>query len=266
MSLAGTDFSFLKAATMGASASTSNIGGAPSATFIAGSATSEVFYAMTSSTVQQDQHEKTFLQNDHGSLTATGCACWLQNALDDVASNGVVSFQSDLASDSSSYYGRAIGADGSGVAQQEQVTLNGTSEQSGVLTFSRLDRSEKRSVATNALTAAVGSIANKVNGVLLGYIPAPDNENSYYSATAEVTIWLEASLGGTTTTTNPATAPAGSSFTKPRTQATALSFAGGGSLGPGQAQAIWWRLRLAANAKPSQDVDAAIKFAITTTG
>lgn len=241
-------------ATPASSFSTSNVGGAISATEITGASTGEVFFTMAANSSgggTRTQYAKSFVKNNNTTSDLTSTVIYVANSLDVVVSNGTVSVVSDSASDGSSKFVRVIGYDGSSAAQTEDITLNGTTTTTGALTFSKVHRVELRLVSGSALTTASGNITI-TRGSALGILPA-----GYRTVTAEVDFGLEATLNGSTTITDASTDP-GVTFARPNTAAEGTAVANSGSLTSEDAQAIWWRWQLAELASPSSEVQVVV--------
>ena len=265
MSVVSAEVIHKQAATMGTTLTTSTIGGAKSATVISGSSIGEIFFTMPAPTSgTTTQYEKSFMDNTNTTTDLTSVVYWLGNALDNVGSNGVAKCTSDSASDDSTKKTRFLGFDSGGAAIQEEVTLNGITQASGALTFSDIQRAECRLVASNALTTVAGSVTITCGSTDLGVIPAPRDGRSFQSATSEVTFGVVGSLDGNSTTTNPATAPGGITFAKPRTEAAGTAGANSGTLTAAAAQGLWWKWILKASMKPSADIDVALFIAGST--
>lgn len=258
MSVVSSDIKQYQATTMPASLATTSVGGAiNTGAQITGGTIGEIFFAMGSATTgggTKTQYAKTFVKNTNGSDNLEQAGIYLVNSLTQVAGNHTVSFASSSASDGATKKVKIIGLNASSAVQQEELALNGTSTVTSVSTWSAIHRVTVHLVSDSTLVAATGTITVTKNATTMGVVPA-----AYYSATAEVAIWLEGSLNGTTTTTDAATAPGGSSFSAPNTLGSALAVANSQVLTAGASQPVWWRLQIAEGQYPSPDVQIVLR-------
>ena len=258
MPVVNTDIQLFEPATRAADITTTNLGGAITTTQITGGTVGEVLFLMASGLAgnpAQVQIQKLFVKNTNPTSNLNAAVVYIENGLNPVSTTGVASFGSSSASDDSTQKIRVLGFNGA-TAQMEDVPLNGVASVNGLLTFTAVNRTEKRNVTTNALTAAVGTITHSVGGVTLGVMPA-----GLYTTTSEIRIWLEGTLDGATTNgsgNNCTVPPTGATFSSPNTPGTGLAVANGQVLTAGHAQAVWVQWTLAATALPSDDFQVSI--------
>jgi hypothetical protein len=255
MSVTASELKLYQAATMAASFATASVGGAISATEITGGSIGEVLFTMGSNTAgggTKTQYEKVFFKNTNGTLPLTSSVVFIKNSLDVVGSNGTVAVVSDSASDDNTKKVTVIGYDASSDPQSEDITMNGTSTATGALTFSKVHRVEFRIVSSGALTTTSGNVT-VTRSSALGIIPA-----GYNSATAEIDIGLIATLDGTSTIADAATAPGGIAFSRPNAQGEGIAVANSQSLTAASGQGIWVRWQLAERAAASADISVVL--------
>jgi hypothetical protein len=116
-------------------------------------------------------------------------------------------------------------------------------------------------LASSPVDAPVRAIADddiliKRNGVTIGKIPA-----GYSSATCEIDLWLPNVVDDTSTAANPVTAPAGATWSRPRTYDGGASVANSGVLEAETDQAVWLRWRQRAGRLSSSTVDLVLGIA-----
>lgn len=267
MSIVAGDLKLYKAATPPTTLATSTVGGAINTSAeITGGSVGEWFPSVASYGTglgSWSMYAKVFFKNTHASIPLTGSVIYIENSLDDVGSSGTASVASSSASDNSTYRTTLLGLDASSNPQSEDFTMNGTSSVGGSLTWNSgaggIAAGEFRNDSTGVLSATNGAVT-VTRSSALGSIPA-----GYKTAVGEVNIWLEASLDGSTTTTNATTAPGGSSFSKPRTSGAGLTVANSQSLTAGSAQSVWGRWTRAERAKPLEDVEIGLTLYGNTT-
>lgn len=237
---------------------TDTVGGAISANLV-GSSIGEIFHTRSANENEADdtlyQYKKSFVKNTNTTTALTNAKAFLKNALDDVGTAGVVSATSTSTDDDNTKKIVVHGEDASNQVQTEDVTLNGTTEVNGSDTFSKVFWIELREVSGGALTNADGDITLEVDGTAIGLIPA-----GYNCALGIVQIGLVATLDDNGTTTNAVTAPAGISFSKPRTAADALDFANSGTLSAESAQGVWWKQTVEGGVGPAPDLTAVLRI------
>lgn len=251
MSVSAIDLKLYQATTMPASTSTSNVGGAISATEITGGSIGEIFPTLAANTSgggTKTCYASVFYKNTNATDSLTSSKIYMRNALDQPGVNGTVAVASTSASDDTTKKIRVLGRDASSVALQEEITMNGTSTSTGAQTFSAVHRVECRLVSGGSLTTTAGD-TTITRGSALGMIPT-----GLKSATGEVAFGLEATMNTSATTTNATTAPSGISFDNPATYAAGTATAGSGTMAAADKQQIWLRLQIAELAKPSADV------------
>jgi hypothetical protein len=254
------DLTWNKCATPPLDFATANVGGAISAgpTPITGTTIGEVFFDITPDQVGGSdliQISKVFARNGNSTSPAIACTCWGENFLDDVGSTNTVTLQSDSILDTSDYFARIIGFDGSGNPISADRAMNGISAVTTVLTFGSISRIEYRLVLTGALTTTNGNVTVKSGSTTIGFVPQGLN-----GANSEQYIAMEAVQNGSTTIADCQTAPS-PSFFKPRTRATALSFSEGGTLlgnATPNRQGVWRKLSIPAATLGSSDAHASI--------
>lgn len=254
------DLKLYKAASMPTSLTApAPMGGAKSSTQITGSAIGEIFFTMAaagSGGGAKIQYSKVFWWNDHASDDLANAKVHIANALDTpAAGNNLMSGVSAGSGDNNTKKLRFIGKNSAGVPAFEDVTMNGTTEVTGAAQFSEIHAVELRLVSGSALTTAAGDITIKKNGVTLGIIPA-----GYSCAIAEVDIGLAATLDDTATSTNPGTAPAGITFSRPRDHAGGLAVANSGTLTHQTGQGVWLKWTCAEERLSSPDLQLVLKL------
>lgn len=213
---------FFLPTTRAADFTTTNIGGAKSATQHNGSA-NQVFFTMEAPAAGESdrvQHQKLHAYNA-GSDPLYNSKFYGPNWIDDVSGTGTLRLTTEHASDDATKKARAVGKNASGTAVLEEQTLPATP---GNRTFSTswedgVVSVELRDVTTDLHVTAAGpiAIAMDVGG---GYVERGEIPQGYKMATAEFQAWAESTLDAATTNgvgNNCTVAPGGSSFTKPRT-------------------------------------------------
>jgi len=262
MSVTASQLKLKQATTMPADFTTSNIGGAKTTTVISGGTVGEVHFTMGSALLgagSKIQYSKFFYINENATDDLSDAGIWLPNALESAAGLDTWSFESTSINDDNTKKVRFLGYDLNGDPYQEEVLCDGTDLVTTTNPFDERHRAEVRNASTNALTAldGTGTLYQDVDEI--GEIPA-----GYYSATAEIDIWLPATLNDTGTAADAATAPGGSSFSRPRILETGLDVANSGVLTATAGQGIWSRWTLAERAKPSVDVQVIVAIQGTT--
>lgn len=250
------DMKLIEATTMPSSFSTTSVGGAIGSTPISSASVGQVHFTMASlPSGDAVQYSKFFDKNDHATDTVNNYGVWIANALDTLGGAATISFASSSASDDSSKKIQVVGENGSGQPQTEYVTMNGTSTVTTSLTYTARWRLIVRDSVTNAVTPLAGDLTATHSASEVGVIPA-----GLYSGTAEIDIGLAATIDDSVTIADASTAPAGISFSRPRTQASRLLVDGGtGTLEAQEAQGIWSRLTLPEGIGPSPDVQVDIR-------
>jgi hypothetical protein len=199
--------------------------------------------------VQELFYYKSFFKNIHGSLSLLGAKLWLVNALDQLSAASTIKLLSNSASDGSSKKARIYGKNNAnGVIETEDVTLNGVTSVTSTKTFLEIYRVSLLLVSDGSITTAVGDIEVRRNtdNVLLGIIPGSGFSGlgtGYSWATTEIDIGLAATVNDSLTSANRKTAPAGITFSRPRTEAAALTIPGA-DLAAGAAIGVWQRYTL----------------------
>jgi len=228
----------------------------------------DVFFTLSSDGTTITRYSKTFVKNDHATDSAYLVRFYLDNAIDDHATDEIIYAVSNNALDDDTKVLRLIGDDSAGSPQKIDILLNGTTEVNSSVQFGPLRRVEVREaiydsgptwVGVGALTTLDGDLTVKAGAVEIAVIGAGLNSGS-----AEVYIGVEGVLGGTTTTALPTTAPSGISFFKPRTLAAAIT-AIGGTIAAGSAQGIWWKQVLTPSTKGSEAIQDSLMVTVDDT-
>jgi hypothetical protein len=223
---------------------TSVVGGAVTSSEITGTVLGEVVpvASMIVSNTAQTYFYKTFIKNTHATDVAYDVKVWIANGLVDLDTAGRIEIVSTSSDDAAPKQARVVGVVG-GSETYEDVPLNGTTPVVTTQTFSAVRRVQLRS--DGAVANASGDIQIKrQGGPVLGVIPA-----SFSMATAEVEIGLAPSGNDTATSANRRTSPTGIAFSRPTSEASALSI---GDLSAGVAWGIWRKYAFAPNVlKPS---------------
>lgn len=256
MSVTAPQLKLKQAATMASSYSTANIGGAKSTNVITGGTVGEVLFTMGSGMLgsgSKVQHGKAFYVNENATDDLSDAVIWGPNFLDTNAGSDTWSFESNSEDDDDTKKVRFQGYDINGDPYQEEVLCDGTNLVTTTNPFSARHRCDSRNASTGALTplAGDGTIYQDLDEI--GQIPS-----GYYSATSEIDLWLPATLNDTGTTPDAATAPAGSSYSRPRVLEDGLAVANSGVLTATAGQGIWSRWTLPERAKPSVDVQVIV--------
>lgn len=238
MSLTTNDIKAYQATTMPTSLSTTNVGGAINTSAeITNGTIGEVLPSLASSLSgggDKTIYSKWFLKNVSATDDLPNAKIFVENLLDDgPTGNHNITIRPSGAGDDSTRVAKVIGFDSSGDPLTENLPLNGDNDVTTVGQFSKLVCVESRLASGGALVRTVTQWTIKKSTTVVGYAPA-----SSYGATSEVSIGLEASLNGSSTTTNATTAPSGVTFSKPKAYADGLAVATG-TLTHGDAQAIW---------------------------
>lgn len=258
--LLSSDIKLCKCTTPPVDYTTASVGGAISAgpTYITGSSSNEIFFTMDPNALggaSLVQTNKIFFRNNSATDDAKNCSVYIENFLDEIPANAILTFQSDSALDDATYFVRTLGFDNSGNPIQIDVTLNGTTLVSSVSNMRYISRSEVRSVSTGALVTCNGNITVRSSVTTLGIVPF-----GLRSGTREISILMEAALDSTTTIATTAANPSGTFFS-PRTQATALAFFGNLVFTGGpHAQGVWIRQTIPAATLGSDAIDHALLF------
>lgn len=215
----------------------SQVGGPRSSLVITGAASGEVI--PDGSVVVGDTDEvvyyKTFVRNEHSSLTLLQPCLWLANALPD-ALPGVGHVKLAASAQDAGKVVRLLGVS-DGLLKTEQLTLvDGTVTSS--LQYSALVRAE-----INGQSAAQDvQIRYAPSDALVGVIPAGSR-----SATAEVDIAVAPGPDDSQTSPNRRTPPSGLTFSRPSSPADCLQIS---DLGPGVAWGVWRRYRFRGTSPP----------------
>lgn len=252
MPVSSSDMKAYLPATVASSFSTASVGGAISATEFNGNVGQLLFTAAAEASGGSDvtQYAKFFIKNTHSTDPINSYVIWVANSLDEITSASTVSLVSDNASDDSTTTAVVRGFSSGGSPQTESVPLNGTTTVTTTNTFLGNVRVYLTNTSTGALKAAVGEVTVSDSSTI-GVIPA-----GHRSATGEVEIGIESTLGGSTTIALPNVAPSGVTFSRPRTEAGGITVDGGtGTLEAGETQAVWIKLTLADGTLPSTSVD-----------
>lgn len=257
------DFSWRKSATMATSFSPTAIGGAMSSNPVTDALLGDVFFRMSSPALGAGvlrQHQKLFL---YLAAAADGplldAKVYLENALDDLTANSKLRVSVSVGETANTKKLRAVGVNSAGVAVVEEKVLPATPGDLDWSTdWARLDRLEARLVVDGSYTTVAGEVTVKVEPTAspgsgystIGIIPA-----SRKGATSEYEVFAEATLDTSTTNgtgNNCTVAPAGATFSKPRTALAGLLLANSGQVNAGTAAPIWVRWNLAEEAKGGQ--------------
>lgn len=216
---------------------TSQVGGPRSSLIITGTGSGEVIPDGSVVLVGEVVlYYKTFVRNEHSSLTLMSPRVWLANALpDDLPSSGAARLVAS-AQDAGKVV-RLLGLTQGGNVATESITLsNGAVDSTTV--WSQLWRVE----LVNASAAQPIQIRHAPTDGLLGVIPAGSR-----SATAEVDIGAAATPDDSGTSQNRRTPPPGITFSRPSSPDQGLSIA---DLSPGASWGIWRRYRFRSGAVP----------------
>lgn len=240
MSLTSNDIKAYQATTMPTSLTTSTVGGAINTSAeITNGTIGEVLPSLASSLSgggDKTLYAKYFLKNVSASDDLPNAKIFIENLLDDgPVGNHNITIRPSASGDDSTRVAKLIGFDSGGASLIENLPLNGDADVTSVGQFSKLVAVESRLASGGALVRSVSQWTVKKNTTVVGYVPV-----SSYGATSEVAIGLEASLNGSSTTTDATTAPSGITFSKPKDYAGGLAVATG-TLTHGDAQAIWER-------------------------
>lgn len=239
MSLTSNDLKAYAAATMPASLATTNVGGAITATEITNGTIGEVLPSLSSSLLgggDKTIYAKWFFKNDSATDDLPNAKIFVENLLDDgPTGNHNITIRPSGAGDDGTRTAKVIGFDASGAPLVENLPLNGDADVSTVGQFSKLVAIESRLTSGGALVRSASEWTIKKDTTTIGKVPV-----SSYGSTTEVAIGLEATLNGTATTTNAATAPAGITFSRPKDYASGIAVATG-TLTQGDAQGVWER-------------------------
>lgn len=239
---------------------TSPVGGAINAADeITGGAVGELFDsapANSSGGADKTHYQKCFYKNTNAVDNLSNAVIFILNGLIASLTNGTVSAVSTSASDGATKYIKVYGFDAAGAAQTETITLNGVTPVSGSLTFilAGIWKVELRLVADDSLVVAAGDITI-MRGIALGIIPV-----GYYSATAEIEIYLPATLNDTGTSTNRITPPGGSSFSKAFSESSSLNVANAGTLTASASQGIWLKRSIKAGLGATTDIEIVLRL------
>ena len=229
---------------------TSTAGGAKTATTITNGTVGEWFTrlrAKLSGVIDAvldvaKEYQKVFIENVSGADSLLDGLIYVYNGMSIPPSQGLISFEPSNAADNNTKKIIAYGEDGTNLFNTDSVTLNGLTPVSGAVTFIRAFRCKLCLVSNDALSAAAGDIIIKINGNVVGKIPA-----GYSFATSEVKLWVVSTTDDTGTSTNRKTAPGGSTFTLAVAPASAISVRNNpasDTLAFGEAQGVWGELTL----------------------
>lgn len=184
-----------------------------------------------------------YIHNIHSTDSLELAGYYLDNGIADYVTAGVAKLTSTSASDDNTKLARVWGVV-SGAIASEDIVLNGTSQVSGLLAFTRVERIEIRSTsAGNPVTAAVGRISLEVaSGQFPGAVPA-----GYYVATRELEFAAATVIGDRPTFTNRVTDPGGLTWSRPYTSSGRVyvrNDVNNSTLAGGQHQAIYRRVTI----------------------
>lgn len=255
MSFSSSDFKLYKPTTQAANFATATIGGAKTSTQASAANISEICFLMPVDPVSAlTQYAKAFLGNSNATDSPTAVKVWLKNALDDWgAFTTTGAAKGDASGDDNGKFVRFLGHNSTGDPVALDVNLSGATVVGTGDNLTKLQSVELRDQSTGALVAAVKDVTIYRNATILGVIPA-----GAYTATSEFDIWLPATLNDSTTAATAASAPSGSSFTRPRTEAAGLSVANAGVLTATAAQGVWYKWTLPANTKSRGDIQVVL--------
>ena len=238
--ITGTDLKLFRSSVMATNFSDSNIGGGIDVNQVTGSSPGEVLFSMEANAIggaSLVQYGKLFDKNDNATDPANGYGVFLSNALDDFAVASSVTFTPSDPADTDDLL--AVGFDGSGNPITEKLTRQGTTP----VVTSGFFIGNFRVYSVDASGATVPSqsvVSVEHNGATVGQLPL-----GQISATNEIDIGLSSALDDTETIADASTAPAGVTFSRPRSEAEKLIVIGG-SLPAQSAQGIWVRWTLQA--------------------
>lgn len=184
-----------------------------------------------------------YISNEHATDSLELCGYYCDNGIADYVTAGVCKLTSTSASDGSSRLARVWGVV-SGAIASEDIVLNGTTQVSGLLSFTRIERIEIRSTsAGNAPTAAVGRIDIEVaSGQFPGHVPA-----GFTAASREFEFAAATVIGDRPTWANRVTDPGGLTWSRAYTAAGRVyvrNDSGNSTLDAGEYQAIYTRVTI----------------------
>lgn len=243
------------AATIAEDFSTTNVGGAMSATELTG-AIAETLFEMPSTAVgsgdgSRVQCGKEFIHNTSDDDLAAARIYFANFLLDWGAGNDTVGLTPSHEDDQDKVV-KLVGFS----SVPGPAVLSRTLGASGVQVFtgdllSDLQRLTVHDSDTDDLVPLAGALlVKRGNGTELGAIPA-----GYYSGTAEIDAWAPGTLNDTTTAATAAADPAGATWTRPRDYASGLLVANSGTLTAGAAQGYWLRWTVKEGLGPNPDLE-----------
>lgn len=253
------DLGWYKSATMGANFSTASVGGGRSTTLITGNTIGEIHFAMVPNALAGGslvQNQKICFTNTSTTDDAISVIFWIDNAADQPPSVNTLSVVSTSALDTSAYFFRFYGFDGSGNPLTIDLSLNGTTTATSASTMLVFSRGLLMSATTNQPTEPNGDItissgATQISVLLSGY--------GYKSITAEGKIGVEATQNDTTTIATVAADPSPTFFAA-NGMGNALSASDGGTLANCAAhsttpnyQSVWCKLTIPERSIGSND-------------
>ena len=198
------------------------------------------------------EYQKVFIENISAGDDLLDGLIYVYNGLSLPPTQGLISFEPTNAADNNTKKIISSLEDATNLFQFDSVTLNGLTPVSGAVTAIRAFRCKLCNVADDSLATAAGDIAIKIDGNLIGKIPAGES-----FATSEVKLWVVATTNDSGTSSNRKTAPGGSTFTLAVSPASALSVRNNPSsdtLAHGEAQGVWGELTLQPGSEPFNGV------------
>lgn len=230
---------------------TTPIGGAISVNTINSALLEEVLFKMSSAAEgggDRTQRSKFFVKNTHSTEPLTSAKIYLPLSLDDWGTNDQTVAVQAVNTDDDDKFVRFKGHDTNGDPIQLDVNVDGTTMAATSSTYTAFQSCEVRSQSTGELAAVTSG--NILSIYRNGATKLGEIIEGFYFASSEFDIWLPATLDDSITATDAGTDPSGVSWSRPRTEATALSVANSGSLTAGSAQGIFVRWTLPETTKP----------------
>ena len=230
-----------------------DIGGAASATKITGGAIGELLFAMSANALggaDKEQTQKFFQANDHESQDLTNAVMWLDNHMTQPSGNKVTRAQSTSNLDGAGKYLKVIGNNNVPADAAEEFQLAGTTLASGVTAFSKRWSVTLHDLETNALVTADGFISIYHDDELIAVM-----RPNAHSVTSEISIGLADELDDVETFDDAGSAPAGITFSQPRTPEDGVAVANSGVLPAGSKQGGYLLWVCADGRRPSTDVE-----------
>lgn len=203
----------------------------------------------------EQQWQVAYVHNSHGADSLADFGVYCSNLLQIPASSGLLKAESTSASDGS---GKRLMAwmEVSSVLDTEELTMNGTSQVSGVKTTPRAFRCGLFDASTGALETADGRVDISIGTELIGSIPVGESW-----ATSEYRFAAAASNGNVGTFTNRRTQPGGLTWTRPATAEDRIPGTGA-TLAPDEKRAIYAEQTL----QPGMEPEPTLKLCFAIDG